>query len=76
MLVAGARWRLCCKDAGSPRTSKYVGDRGRRSAASSVIPAAQSLFRQALLVKRGRAVVALAVEHRPDGYGGLVTDCP
>ena len=28
---------------------KYVGDRGRRSAASSVMPAAQSLFRQTLL---------------------------
>ena len=31
---------------------KYVGDRGRRSAASSVIPAAQSLFRQTLLQKK------------------------
>jgi hypothetical protein len=30
---------------------KYVGDRGRRSSASSAMPAAQTLFRQTLLTQ-------------------------
>ena len=38
---------------------KYVGDRGHSSAASSVIPAAQSLFRQTLLT------------HLPEALDGL-----
>ena len=57
---------------------KYVGDRGRRSAASSVIPAAQTLFRQTLLELRapGQHVVQKAeVVVRPvgrDDEGGVI----
>ncbi len=35
VLVAGVRWASRCKDAGSPDSGCYRGDRGRGSAASS-----------------------------------------
>src|SRR5918999_608315 len=50
-LVAGARWAARGKDAGSARIGlKYGRDRGRRLAAIQRCPAAQLMFRQALLL--------------------------
>src|SRR5918999_2865650 len=50
-LVAGVRWAARGKDAGSVRIEiKYGRNRGRRLAAIQRGPAAQPMFRQALLL--------------------------
>jgi hypothetical protein len=52
-LVTGTRWSFRGKDAGSPRIDfRYGGERGHSLGASSAPPAAQMMFRQALLKTR------------------------